>query len=244
MCIGAKRRRLASTVRRGTTGGVARMGIYYRPEANPGNVHGSNAIAGEAIRRGSSTDRQLGMSADGEALCDEWTQPRLSGDAQQRILALYDEYRPRLFRYLRSMSLGRDWAEEVIQETFMRFTAKLLEKDDIENVQGWVVRVAHNLAVDVLKKERGEITNDEAAAFLIKNRADPSLNPEEAYCKNEQSTQMNLALSALNPQQRECFRMRAHGFRYKDIGLALGISEQRAAFVVKQVAVRLAAIYG
>lgn len=218
------------------------MGIYYGPEANLGNLPRSKATADEEVRRGRSMGRQL--SEDGIDLHAEWVQPRLSVDAQQRILDLYDEYRPRLYRYLRSMSLRRDWAEEVIQETFMRLTAKLLEKDDIENVQGWVVRVAHNLAVDVFKKERGEVVTDEAINFLMKNRADPSLSPEEAYSQNEQSIQMKLALSALKPQHRECFQMRAHGFRYKDIGLALGISEQRAAFVVKQVAVRLAAICG
>ncbi|MBB6145702.1 RNA polymerase sigma-70 factor (ECF subfamily) [Silvibacterium bohemicum] len=174
---------------------------------------------------------------------DEWTQPRLSGDAQQRILALYDEYRPHLYRYLRSMRLGREWAEEVIQETFMRLTSKLLEKDDIENVQGWVVRVAHNLAVDVLKEECRKIIGDDEP-FLIENRADPSLNPEEAYCRNERSIRMTLALWELKPQHRQCFQMRAHGFRYKDIGVALGISAQRAAFVVKQVAMRLATICG
>ena len=218
------------------------MGIYYGPEANLGNLPGAKVIADEETRRESSINHRL--SEGGKVLRDDWVQPRLSDDAQQRILTLYDEYRPRLYRYLRSMSLGRDWAEEVIQETFMRLTAKLLEKDDIQNVQGWVVRVAHNLAMDVFKKECGETASEEAVNFLIKNRADPSLSPEEAYSKNEQSTQMKLALSALKPQQRECFQMRAHGFRYKDIGLALGISEQRAAFVVKQVAVRLAAICG
>jgi len=242
MCIGARRRKFMSTVRRGITGRVARMGIYYGPEANLGSLAGSKVVVSEQTPSDSSRDRRL--SEDPEALYEEWAQPGLSPDAQQRILTLYDEYRPRLYLYLRSMSLGRDWAEEVIQETFMRLTAKLLQKDDIENVQGWVVRVAHNLAMDVFKKERGEVGADESIAFLIKNRADPSLSPEEAYSKNEQSTQMRLALMALKPQQRECFQMRAHGFRYKEIGLALGISEQRAAFVVKQVAVRLAAICG
>ena len=38
-----------------------------------------------------------------------------------------------------------------------------------------------------------------------------------------------------------CAEMRAQGLRYKDIGLAFGISEQRVAFIVKQVTVRLAA---
>jgi len=220
------------------------MGICDRPEASLGRVPDSNVVAGEATRPDTSANPQLGTREDGGTLHSEWVQPRLSGDAEQRILALYDEYRHRIYRYLRTLRLGRDSAEEVIQETFMRLTAKLLEKDDIENLQAWVIRVAHNLAVDVLKKERGQITTDETTAFLITNRADGSLNPEESYSRRQLSTQMELALSALKPQHRQCFQMRAHGFRYKEIGLALGISEQRAAFIVKQVAVRLAAICG
>ena len=218
------------------------MGICYRPE-----VPGSRVIAGNAMWRENPADQPADLHADcNEPVATEWkvAQPRLSLDARQRILALYDEYRPRLYRYLRSMNLGRDWAEEVIQETFMRLTAELLKKDNIENVQGWVVRVAHNLAVDVLKKESGAIGSNETASYLIENHVDPSLSPEETYWRIEQSNQMNLALSTLKPQHRLCFQMRAHGFRYKDIGLALGISEQRAAFVVKQVAVRLAALCG
>jgi RNA polymerase sigma-70 factor (ECF subfamily) len=169
----------------------------------------------------------------------------LKGDSREAfILALYDEYRPRLYRYMQSMQLGRDHADEVIQETFMRLTMELLKENKIENVQGWIVRVAHNLAINVLKKERGTAVNDEARSFVMENRADPALSPEETYANKEQFKLMRTVLSSLKPQHRQCFQMRAQGFPYKDIGLALGFSEQRAAFVVKQVAVRLAAVYG
>jgi RNA polymerase sigma-70 factor, ECF subfamily len=165
-------------------------------------------------------------------------------DPRSKILALYDEFRPRLFRYMRSLHLGQDQADEVIQETFMRLTTELLKQSRIDNIQGWIVRVSHNLAIDLLKKQQGPMVSSENAAFLIGNRIDPALNPEDAYAKKEQSRRVSNALSTLNPQHRQCFQMRAQGLRYRDIGLALGISEQRAAFVVKQVAVRLAAICG
>jgi len=169
----------------------------------------------------------------------------LQDDAREKlILALYDEYRPRLYRYMHSMQLGRHHAEEIIQETFMRLTMEFMKEGEFENVQGWIVRVAHNLAINLLKKERGPVVYMESHASLMENRADPASNPEEAYSKEERSRLMYSALLKLKPQHRQCFQMRAQGFRYKDIGLALGISEQRVAFLVKQVAVRLAAICG
>ncbi len=169
----------------------------------------------------------------------------LKGDARQAvILALYDEYRPRLYRYMRSMQLGREHAEEIIQETFMRLTMVLRRDSKIENVQGWIVRVAHNLAINVLKKERAPAVSEETHNLLMRNQADPALSPEESYSKTEQARLMQTVLSSLKAKHRQCFQMRAQGFPYKDIGIALGFSEQRAAFVVKQVAVRLAAACG
>jgi len=62
--------------------------------------------------------------------------------------------------------------------------------------------------------------------------------------EKEQRQAIETTLLRFTPKQQQCFHMRAEGFRYKDIGLALGISEQRAAFIVKQVIVRLTTIFG
>jgi RNA polymerase sigma-70 factor, ECF subfamily len=202
--------------------------------------HGDRASIASAQDRLEKTEETVESPAIGEILGFSGEH----GDPRAKILALYDEFRPRLFRYLRSMHLGHDQADEIIQETFMRLTTELLKAHQIENVSGWIVRVAHNLAIDLLKREQGPVLRSESAAFLIGNRIDPSLNPEDAYAEKEQSRRITNALSTLNPQHRQCFQMRAQGLRYRDIGIALGISEQRAAFVVKQAAVHLAAICG
>jgi RNA polymerase sigma-70 factor (ECF subfamily) len=189
---------------------------------------------------------------------DAWDEPALSflpgtgriqcgghGSPQEKVLlALYDEYRPRLYRYLRSMKLRREQAEEIVQETFMRLTMEMLKESEVGNMQGWIVRVAHNLAVNLLKKNRGPVLTEETQNRLLLNRADTALTPEESFSEQEQAARIREALSKLKPMHRECFQMRAQGFRYKDIGMALGISEQRAGLLVKQVAVRLAAICG
>ena len=170
-------------------------------------------------------------------------QQHVSAALGERILALYDEYRPRLFRYICSMNLSRDQAEEVIQETFLRLTTQLMQDDRIENVQGWIVRVAHNFAVDLLKRGKRDAEGSSSHDLGLDTFVDPTPNPEERYASKERENRMSVALATLNPQQRQCFDLRARGFRYKDIGVAYGISEQRAAFIVKQAAVRLAEIF-
>lgn len=184
---------------------------------------------------------EQGASEEREHYIDQQT---FSGNQEQQILALYREYRPRLFRYLHSLNLKRDPAEEVIQETFMRLTVELEKKGSMENVQGWVVRVAHNLAMKVRKDSKRDSVIGASSLLTLKNYADPGLSPEETYLKSERISRMETALSSFSALNQQCFHMRVQGFRYKDIAMALGISEQRVAFVVKQVAMRLAAICG
>jgi RNA polymerase sigma-70 factor (ECF subfamily) len=163
---------------------------------------------------------------------------------EKDILPLYDEYRPRLYRYMRSMQLGPEQAEEIVQETFMRLTMQFRKGGELENVRGWIVRVAHNLAVNLLKKESGRIVDADSRLSEMRNLVDPSSGPEETYSRQERLKLMHIVLSSLKPQHRQCFQMRAQGLTYKEIGLAMGISGQRAALLVKQVGVRLAATCG
>jgi RNA polymerase sigma-70 factor (ECF subfamily) len=167
----------------------------------------------------------------------------LRGDSgEAAILALYREYRPRIYRYLRSMQLRHEEAEEIVQEAFMRLTMELLKETKIANAPGWMVRVARNLALNLQKKEQGPVLAVETDSHVLRDQADSAPGPEEMYLKTEQTARMHEELARLKTLHRECFQMRAQGFGYRDIGVALGISKQRAAFLANQVAVRLAAV--
>jgi len=114
----------------------------------------------------------------------EGDQKQFRTDPREQILELYDEFRPRLLRYLHSMSLKRDPAEEIVQETFMRLTTELLKQNEIENVQGWIVRVAHNLAIDGMKKKQKEaLRNTDNTNVAIESCVDPAVGPEEEFLK-------------------------------------------------------------
>lgn len=123
----------------------------------------------------------------------------------------------------------------------MRLTSELQAGKDIENVGAWAIRVAKNLATDLVKKSGKDSERfTHLSVVVLATTADPKGGPEEVYLQNERSTRLEIAISKLNPQQQQCFKLRAAGFRYKDIGQALGISEQRAVVVVKQAALRIA----
>jgi RNA polymerase sigma-70 factor (ECF subfamily) len=227
--------------------GVTLVGRF--PAPTPSFDDGPGYNAAKAIQRKASDQMDHALQLLGKPACSldrekDIVRQTIVVDLENQITALYDEYRPRLFGYLRSLGLDEDRTDETIQETFMRLTRELLKKDGMENVQGWIVRVAHNLAMDShARRERNESAHGDSA-FVLRSCADPGLNPEETYLRNERIKCMEDALKNFSEKNRQCLYMRMEGFRYKDIALALGISEPRAIFVVKQVAMRLAAVCG
>ncbi len=105
--------------------------------------------------------------------------------------------------------------------------------------------MAHDLAVDLIRRrERDANRFQEMTDVEFASVQDRVPDPEETLLEKEQREEMEAGLARMTPQQRQCFELRTEGFRYKDIGKALGISEQRAALIVKQVTIRLAAICG
>jgi RNA polymerase sigma-70 factor (ECF subfamily) len=96
----------------------------------------------------------------------------------------------------------------------------------------------------IRRRDRDARLFHDATDFEFESVRDQRSNPDEALLEMERRQAIETALTRFTSQQRQCFYMRAEGFRYKDIGSALGISEQRAALIVKQVIVRLVAICG
>ncbi len=228
--------------------GVPAMDITDEADAALKNGYNKERRALREISVGQEPDRLLHLFLNGDNFEKEEEnidQRRFNSDLHTQIFALYEEYEPRLFRYLRSLHLRAEEAEELIQETFTLLTAALLKRTDIENIQGWIVRVAHHLAVDVIKRREREASHiRQISDFEFDSVQDRSSSPEQNTLEREQSRQIEMALERMTPLQRQCFYMRAEGFLNKDIALALGITPQRVGAVIKKVVVRLAVICG
>jgi RNA polymerase sigma-70 factor (ECF subfamily) len=162
---------------------------------------------------------------------------RKRGDLSQRkqVVELYDEIRPPLYGYLSSLRLQPHEAEDIIQETFLRFFHYLVDGGSVDDARGWAFRVAHNLSLNLHRDERHLISDaSPEVAPLINRRPDPALNPEEALVKKEQVARIELAASHLTAQQQYCLHLRAEGLRYREIADVLGISIQRVADLVQR----------
>ena len=185
------------------------------------------------MRRISAADG-LSLEAPESVLeLDSVKEPREASDPKQITAALFEQQRKAVYRYLVSLGLRPQVAGEVTQDCFLRLYRHLRSNGNSENLRGWVFRVAHNLAMNELK--RGG-----AAVDAPEMEADPGGDPEQALLRKERMVRMQTAIQALPRRQQECLHLRAEGLRYREIAQVLGIGISSVAESVQRALAVLA----
>jgi len=97
-------------------------------------------------------------------------------DLEQRLEAL----RPKLHRYCARMTGSAVDGEDVVQDTLMKAVAAIgTEENDITNLERWLFRIAHNVAIDFLRKRaRIQALSAEADLDLLPDAEAPVEDPE------------------------------------------------------------------
>ncbi|MDC7787011.1 sigma-70 family RNA polymerase sigma factor [Rhodoplanes sp. TEM] len=135
---------------------------------------------------------------------------------RETIVSRYEHVRARLARLL-----GRDLAEDVLQETWLR-----LEQGEtagaIRQPESYIFRVALNLATDRRRAERRLATRAEVLATI--GRADPPDLAREMEARLEVEA-LKKAMAELSPRRRAILiAARVDGLSHDTIASRLGIS--------------------
>jgi RNA polymerase sigma-70 factor, ECF subfamily len=147
----------------------------------------------------------------------------LSPSVQDEVLGLFDDHGPRLCRYVRAFGLSVEAADDVVQDVFLALFRHLTLGRSRRNLQGWLFRVAHNLALKhrrSLKRRRIDDTFDAVVEALV----DPLAGPEQQLLDRQRQHRLHFVLSAMHERDRHCLYLRAEGLRYREIAKVLGIS--------------------
>ena len=123
--------------------------------------------------------------------------------ARERIIDLYDDLRPFLHAYLRSLGVSSDEAEDVIQERFLRLVRFRFPRSTEDNLRACLFRVAHHLSKEVRRfQRRWSHNNDEQPGTIVRHRVDPGLTPELRLILLERRRQFENAFAQLTSKQR------------------------------------------
>lgn len=150
--------------------------------------------------------------------------------------AAYREYREELLRYLYRLTGDAGVAEDLAQEVFARLIASSSEK---ENVRAWLYTVGRNL---VRERARRRATRRQAGPKASIDPGTPP-QPDEAFDRRRAVERIRRALGTLKPRDAQLLIMRQEGFSRREIGRALGVSENSVSTLASRALRRLAEAY-
>jgi RNA polymerase sigma-70 factor (ECF subfamily) len=143
---------------------------------------------------------------------------------EKKTAELFELFHEPVYRYVRSLIGSNAEAEDLAQEAFLRLYTSLRNGQAFGNVRSWIFRVAHNLAIDHLRK----MSHSEQAVPEVwqasDERPDQAPNAEQRLLEQERRQRLHRAMMRLSPQERYCLDLRAEGLAYREIAEVLGVS--------------------
>src|SRR4051794_30744041 len=107
------------------------------------------------------TDRRRGHDDDREPRLTRRAVQRASDGDGEAMGELYDRYAARVYGHVRRMMRDRHDAEDITQLVFLKLIRTLDRYDErTGDFCPWLLRVAHNLAIDELRRRRPVLVGD------------------------------------------------------------------------------------
>jgi len=158
---------------------------------------------------------------------------------EDEVAGLFDEFRDPLLRYMWNCGLPVQEGEEVVQEVFLSLFQHLRRGKPLDNVRGWLYRVAHNQALRWRYRRRraAELDADAVGGEL---GIDPAPNPEDLVGRSQTRQRLLAIVAALPEQDRRCLFLRASGLRYREIGGILDMSLGAVSLSLSRTLARIA----
>lgn len=133
---------------------------------------------------------------------------------------IYSEIAPSVFRYLRRLTGSRTLAEDLLQETFLKFHLQLSNETEFQHYRAWIFRVATNEVKDRRRSEvRSAIREDNYASKA-------EVIDFQSHLENRQIVRR--VMTQLSPRMKQVLLLSAEGFSYREISV---IADVEAAYV-------------
>ncbi len=129
------------------------------------------------------------------------------------------------------------WAEDVVQDAYVRLSNRCAESEffrpEIKDVVSYIFRVVRNLSLDRLRQLRSERNGTKTLEFVVVPSALPR-SPEDDILLAQMQEPLREALAELSERSRLALEMRYLQDRsLREIAVALGISVARTDQIVR-----------
>ncbi|MDC7815295.1 RNA polymerase sigma factor [Pseudomonas sp. BLCC-B112] len=150
------------------------------------------------------------------------------------LLRSFQEHYDDLLKFLTRRMSDRQRAADVAQDTYLKLLKVDQQTVEVHNDRRFIFRVAGNLAIDTLRRERrlaANLSDTEQHSEVV----DPAPAPEAVLLAKERLAVLDEALAQLSDNARQALLLnRLEGLTQAQIALRLGVSESMVAKYIGQ----------
>jgi RNA polymerase sigma-70 factor (ECF subfamily) len=158
----------------------------------------------------------------------------MTDHARHHFERLLGEFRPKLHRYCARMTGSAVDAEDIVQDAMIKAFNALPEVGVVDNPEGWLFRIAHNTALDFLRRRaRGPTMQNEKTLDMI-------AAPDSSDRNYEVATMSLRTFMRLPALQRSAVILKdVLGHTIEEVASITGVSEPAAKSALQRGRVRL-----
>ncbi len=135
---------------------------------------------------------------------------RADGTKETAFAEIYARYSQRVYMYCRKILADDTAADDVFQDTFIRFLRSVQDERDMTNVAAFLLRIARNLCLNWKRDHRSRTVE-----FQDFHRP----NEDKQVESREVAQLITMALDLLSDEYREALVLQMyHGMSYEEIG--------------------------
>ena len=148
----------------------------------------------------------------------------ISGGDQRAFAQLYESCSSHLFGLLLRILQRRDWAEEALQDCFLKVWQK---SETYEPSRGtpltWLSTIARYRALDLLRMKRPEVEMPEEGEEPPMTLADPGQDPVDGAIEGEGIGKLRDCMRGLQDEQRKSVLLAYYeGYTHQELAQAMG----------------------
>lgn len=149
---------------------------------------------------------------------------QISEGDEKAFNTIFSQYRDRLFAYLFAITKSKETAEEIVLDVFMKLWLGREIVTEIQNLQSFLYRIAHNKAIDFLRSaQRNPVQQNEIWDAIQSTAGETS--SDHLLNRHNVEAALNKAVEQLSPMRQKVFQLsREEGMSYDEIAGQLHLS--------------------